>query len=67
MTAKAPTSLPNPRNISLDKGTIPGGFAEPNLTGVKFPIPHDDAAIDRTPGGQAPGGPSPFGNTRGGR
>jgi hypothetical protein len=60
MTQRAPSQLASPRNIALQKGTIPAGFAEPNLIGVVLPIAHDEAVNTAKPVGPAPKGPSPF-------
>lgn len=61
MTQRAPSQLSSPRNIALQKGTIPAGFAEPNLIGTVLPIARDEAVEGRsqstTP---SPKGPAPF-------
>lgn len=68
MTApKSPTQLRTYRNIAIEKGTVPGGFVQPDLSGVQFPVQRDDAEVNPTAGGQSPGGPSPFNSLRGGR
>ena len=58
MRDRSPTSLKTPRNIALDKGTVPAGFADPELAGVlpviNAPAIHDTGA---TP---PPATPSPF-------
>jgi len=62
MPAKAPGSLTNSRNIALQKGTVPAGFAEPIMVGFETAPYRDDAATLPTSNVKLPPGPSPFGS-----
>lgn len=58
MAAKSPTSLNTSRNIALRKGTLSGGFADPEMKGFP-PMKGDDNKPLNRPD-PSPNGPDPL-------
>ena len=57
---RAPGTLTNSRNVALQKGTIPAGFAAPDLSGFDTTPYRDEAASLTTSNVKSPATPSPF-------
>ncbi len=60
MTYKSPTNLNTSRNRALQIGTVPAGFAEPEMIGMTPPAYSDDAADPARGNTAPPVAPSPF-------
>lgn len=69
MADKSPTSLRTPRNVALQKGTVPAGYAPPVIDPSEQPLIHkDDADAARGVGNSPPPAtPAPFTIKGGGR
>lgn len=59
---RAPGTLANARNIALQKGTIPAGFAQPNMSGFDTQPYRDEACSLPTGNIKPPATPTPFGS-----